>query len=79
MSNLQYSCTNLGIFRTFFSTVVEDRFIENMNVGKWSMIRNVMIVRFVKKDFDICLSGCRQGPICPKKGLDSNRGLPNFF
>ena len=36
-------------FRPFFVIAVEDRFIENMNIGKWSLVKKFILVCLVKK------------------------------
>ena len=70
---------NLGIFELFFVIAVEDRFDQNTNIRKLSLLKNFMIVRLVKTIFDFGHSGCRQGPISAKKRFGQNEGLPEFF
>ena len=71
--------SNAGIFQTFFASAVGEKIIENKNVRKWSMVRNFMIVSFVKDFFDFVHSGCRQGPIFPDKSFGQNGGLSVCF
>ena len=56
---------------------MQDRFIENMNIGKWSLVKNFMLVRKVKTNFDFGHSGCPQGPIRTKKRF--GQLFLNFF
>ena len=69
---------NLGIFRLFFIIAVEDRFDQNINIRKWLLVKNFMLVPLVKK-VDFCHSGCHQGTICAKKHFGQKGGLPDFF
>ena len=57
----------------FFVIALEDRFNENINIGK------CLLVHLAKKFFDFGHSGCRQGPISAKKRFAQNGGLPEYF
>ena len=50
-----------------------------MNIGKWSLVKNIMLVCLVKNFFDFGHSGCRQGPISAKKRFAQNGVCLNFF
>ena len=58
---------------------MEDIFDQNMNIEKWLLVRNLMLVCLVKKNFDFGHPVCRQGPISAKKRFAQKGGLPEFF
>ena len=55
------SILNLGIFGTFFVIALEDRFNENINMGKFLLVKNIMLVYLVKKNIlsTVTLGGVR--------------------
>ena len=58
---------------------MEDRFDQNIDIDYITLVKNFMLVRLVKKNFDFGHSGCHQAPINVKKRFGQNEGLPETF